>query len=142
MTSPKPTERCAWFSPVPSQMTLEFLGSMVMQPIEYEPWLSKIDFQVTDALGRKWQLSTIQCDFNLPERFDLHYAAEDGSLQRPVMIHRAIFGSLERFLAVLIEHTGTMFVKDGDGRLRLLWKNDTPVADMEHDIRLLLEPRS
>jgi threonyl-tRNA synthetase len=62
-----------------------------------------------DAIGREWQLGTFQLDFNLPERFDLHYAAEDGSLQRPVMIHRAIFGSVERFLAVLIEHTGGAF---------------------------------
>jgi len=66
----------------------------------------KIDVFMDDAIGREWQLGTFQLDFNLPERFDLHYAAEDGSLQRPVMIHRAIFGSLERFLAVLIEHTG------------------------------------
>ncbi|MGE0058421.1 MAG: threonine--tRNA ligase [Dehalococcoidia bacterium] len=69
----------------------------------------KIDIFMDDAIGREWQLGTFQLDFNLPERFDLHYAAEDGSLQRPVMIHRAIFGSLERFLAVLIEHTGGAF---------------------------------
>jgi threonyl-tRNA synthetase len=69
----------------------------------------KIDVFMDDAIGREWQLGTFQLDFNLPERFDLHYAAEDGSLQRPVMIHRAIFGSLERFLAVLIEHTGGAF---------------------------------
>jgi threonyl-tRNA synthetase len=62
-----------------------------------------------DALGREWQLATIQLDFNLPERFDLHYAAEDGSLQRPVMIHRAILGSIERFLAILIEHHAGAF---------------------------------
>jgi threonyl-tRNA synthetase len=62
-----------------------------------------------DAIGREWQLGTFQLDFNLPERFELHYTAEDGSLRRPVMIHRAIFGSLERFLGVLIEHTGGAF---------------------------------
>jgi threonyl-tRNA synthetase len=69
----------------------------------------KIDVFMDDAIGREWQLGTFQLDFNLPERFDLHYTAEDGSLQRPVMIHRAIFGSLERFLGVLIEHTGGAF---------------------------------
>lgn len=65
----------------------------------------KIDFFVPDALGREWQLGTVQLDFSLPERFDLEYAAEDGSLQRPVVVHRAMLGSLERFLGVLIEHT-------------------------------------
>jgi threonyl-tRNA synthetase len=69
----------------------------------------KIDIFMDDAIGREWQLGTFQLDFNLPQRFDLHYAAEDGSLQQPVMIHRAIFGSVERFLAVLIEHTGGAF---------------------------------
>jgi threonyl-tRNA synthetase len=69
----------------------------------------KIDLFMDDALGREWQLGTFQLDFNLPERFDLHYAAEDGTLQRPVMIHRAIFGSIERFLGVLIEHTAGAF---------------------------------
>ena len=65
----------------------------------------KIDFFVPDALGREWQLGTVQLDFSLPERFDLLYAAEDGSLQRPVVVHRAMLGSVERFLGVLIEHT-------------------------------------
>ena len=69
----------------------------------------KIDLFFEDAIGRDWQLGTFQLDFNLPERFDLHYAAEDGSLQRPVMIHRAIYGSIERFLGVLIEHTAGAF---------------------------------
>jgi threonyl-tRNA synthetase len=69
----------------------------------------KIDLFMDDAIGREWQLGTFQLDFNLPERFDLQYAAEDGTLQRPVMIHRAIFGSIERFLGVLIEHTGGAF---------------------------------
>ena len=62
-----------------------------------------------DVLGREWQISTFQLDFNLPERFDLHYAAEDGSLQRPVMIHRAILGSIERFMGILIEHHAGAF---------------------------------
>jgi threonyl-tRNA synthetase len=60
---------------------------------------------VKDALGRNWQLGTCQIDFNLPERFDLNYIGEDGEKHRPVMIHRAIIGSFERFLAVLLEHT-------------------------------------
>jgi threonyl-tRNA synthetase len=69
----------------------------------------KIDLFMEDVIGREWQLTTFQLDFNLPERFDLHYAAEDGTLQRPVMIHRAILGSVERFLGVLIEHLGGAF---------------------------------
>ncbi len=69
----------------------------------------KIDYKIKDALGREWQNSTIQCDFNLPERFDLTYAAPDGSLQRPIMVHRAILGSMERFVGVLIEHFGGKF---------------------------------
>jgi len=64
----------------------------------------KISVQARDAIGRTWQMSTIQLDFNLPERFDLEYAAADGSLKRPVMIHRALFGSIERFFGVLTEH--------------------------------------
>jgi threonyl-tRNA synthetase len=64
----------------------------------------KIDLKIEDAIGRLWQCSTIQLDFNLPERFDLHYVAADGSRQRPIMIHRAIFGSLERFFGVMTEN--------------------------------------
>ena len=64
---------------------------------------------VKDALGRRWQLGTIQVDYNLPERFQLEYTGEDSKKHRPVMIHRAPFGSLERFTAVLIEHTGGHF---------------------------------
>jgi len=69
----------------------------------------KLDFMVKDALGRKWQLGTIQVDYNLPERFDLEYTGEDNQKHRPVMIHRAPFGSMERFVAVLIEHTAGKF---------------------------------
>jgi threonyl-tRNA synthetase len=69
----------------------------------------KIDIKVKDALGREWQLSTIQFDFNLPERFDLKYIAEDGQERRPYMIHRALLGSMERFLGVLIEHYAGAF---------------------------------
>ena len=66
----------------------------------------KLDFMVKDALGRSWQLGTIQVDYNLPERFDLWYKGADNELHRPVMIHRAPFGSMERFVAILLEHTG------------------------------------
>jgi len=69
----------------------------------------KLDFMVKDALGRKWQLGTIQVDYNLPERFELEYVGSDNQKHRPVMIHRAPFGSLERFVAVLIEHTAGRF---------------------------------
>jgi threonyl-tRNA synthetase len=69
----------------------------------------KIDFQVEDAIGRWWQLGTIQLDYQLPQRFELEYVAADGSFPRPVMIHRAMLGSLERFLGILIEHTAGAF---------------------------------
>lgn len=69
----------------------------------------KLDFMVKDAIGRRWQLGTIQVDYNLPERFDLEYTGADNQKHRPVMIHRAPFGSMERFVAVLIEHTGGKF---------------------------------
>jgi threonyl-tRNA synthetase len=79
----------------------------------------KIDFMVRDAIGRKWQLGTIQVDYNLPERFDLTYVGEDNAKHRPVMIHRAPFGSMERFIAVLIEHCAGKFP---------LWLAPTQVA--------------
>jgi len=69
----------------------------------------KLDFMVRDAIGRKWQLGTIQVDYNLPERFNLEYTGADNQKHRPIMIHRAPFGSMERFVAVLIEHTGGKF---------------------------------
>ncbi|MBV9025717.1 MAG: threonine--tRNA ligase, partial [Streptomycetaceae bacterium] len=69
----------------------------------------KISVQAKDAIGRTWQMSTIQVDFNLPERFNLEYTAADGSRQQPVMIHRALFGSIERFFAVLLEHYAGAF---------------------------------
>ena len=85
----------------------------------------KRDFMVKDAIGRKWQLGTIQVAYNHPERFELEYIGSDNQKQRPVMIHRAPFGSLERFVAVLLEHTG--------GRLPL-WRtpdhvNIVPVSE-------------
>ena len=69
----------------------------------------KIDIDVRDAIGRKWQLSTIQCDFNLPERFGIEYIATDNARKRPIMLHRALFGSIERFFGVLLEHYGGAF---------------------------------
>jgi threonyl-tRNA synthetase len=69
----------------------------------------KIDIKIQDAIGRRWQCSTIQCDFNLPERFQLEYTATEGTKERPIMVHRAIFGSLERFFGVLIENTAGDF---------------------------------
>jgi threonyl-tRNA synthetase len=69
----------------------------------------KLDFMIKDAIGRKWQLGTIQVDYNLPERFELEYVGSDNQKHRPIMIHRAPFGSMERFVAVLLEHTGGKF---------------------------------
>jgi threonyl-tRNA synthetase len=69
----------------------------------------KIDIKLVDVLGRMWQLSTVQFDFNLPARFDLAYKGEDGELHQPVMVHRALFGSVERFFGVLIEHYAGAF---------------------------------
>jgi threonyl-tRNA synthetase len=69
----------------------------------------KIDIKINDALGREWQLSTIQFDFNLPERFDMTFIGEDGQPHRPYMVHRALLGSMERFFGVMIEHYGGAF---------------------------------
>ena len=69
----------------------------------------KIDLSIKDALKRTWQCTTIQVDFNLPQRFDLNFVGPDGKFYRPIMIHRAIFGSLERFFGILIEHYGGAF---------------------------------
>lgn len=89
---------------------------LVRSGLNYEPkagegafYGPKIDFFVPDAIGREWQLGTIQLDFSLPERFDLEYIAEDGSQQRPVVLHRALLGSIDRFLGVLIEHYAGAF---------------------------------
>jgi threonyl-tRNA synthetase len=82
---------------------------LVMDPEGAAFYGPKISVQARDAIGRTWQMSTIQVDFNLPERFDLEYQAADGSRQRPVMIHRALFGSIERFFAVLLEHYAGAF---------------------------------
>ena len=89
----------------------------------------KIDIKIKDAIGRLWQCSTIQVDFNLPERFDLNYVAADGSRQRPIMIHRAIFGSLERFFGILVENYAGMFpLWLAPVQVRLL-----PVSDAQRD---------
>jgi threonyl-tRNA synthetase len=89
----------------------------------------KLDFMFKDAIGREWQLATIQCDFNLPERFDLSFINEDGERERPVVIHRAISGSLERFMGVLIEHyAGAFPLWLSPEHLRII-----PVADAHHD---------
>ena len=69
----------------------------------------KLDFKLKDAIGREWQLGTLQADLNLPERFDVSYIGEDGQKHRPIMLHRALFGSLERFSGVLIEHCAGVF---------------------------------
>lgn len=89
----------------------------------------KIDIKIKDAIARQWQCSTIQVDFNLPERFELEYVAADGSRQRPIMIHRAIFGSLERFFGILIEHyAGGFPLWLAPVQVRLL-----PVSDEQRD---------
>jgi len=85
------------------------LSNVVIEYGEAAFYGPKLDFMVRDAIGRKWQLGTIQVDYNLPERFDLTYIGEDNTKHRPVMIHRAPFGSLERFVAVLIEHCAGKF---------------------------------
>src|SRR5207237_6689909 len=69
----------------------------------------KIDVKLVDAIGRKWQLSTVQFDFNLPARFGLEYIAEDGKAHQPLMVHRALYGSIERFFGILIEHYAGAF---------------------------------
>ena len=81
-----------------------------MVGVERRPFMGpKLDFMFKDAIGREWQLSTIQLDMNLPNRFELEYADSDGSKKRPVVIHRAILGSTERFLGILIEHYAGAF---------------------------------
>jgi threonyl-tRNA synthetase len=111
----------------------------------------KLDFMVRDVIGRKWQLGTVQIDYNLPERFELEYVGADNAKHRPVMIHRAPFGSMERFVAILIEHCAGKFP---------LWLTPEqavilPISDRfndyakdvlkileNHDIRALIDDRS
>lgn len=111
----------------------------------------KLDFMVKDALGRRWQLGTIQVDYNLPERFELEYVGADNQKHRPVMIHRAPFGSLERFVAVLIEHTGGRFplwlAPDQAIILPISEKFNEAAVGMasllkDHDIRAVIDERN
>jgi threonyl-tRNA synthetase len=98
----------------------------------------KMDFMATDALGRKWQLATVQLDYAQPERFELEYTADDGSKQRPIMIHCALLGSIERFLSVFIEHTGGWFpFWAAPEQVRILTINDT-VLDYVDEITAIL----
>jgi threonyl-tRNA synthetase len=101
----------------------------------------KISVQVRDALGRSWQMSTIQLDFNMPERFELEYTAADGTRQRPVMIHRALFGSIERFFGILTEHYAGAF----PAWLAPVQVVGIPVADAHvpylHDVAAALRAR-
>ena len=95
----------------------------------------KIDIDVRDAIGRKWQLSTIQADFNNPERFDLQYRGSDGQMHRPIMLHRALFGSIERFFGVLLEHyAGAFPTWLAPVQVRVL-----PVAEAHQDYALTVE---
>jgi threonyl-tRNA synthetase len=89
----------------------------------------KISVQAKDAIGRTWQMSTIQVDFNFPERFELEYQAADGSRQRPVMLHRALFGSIERFFGVLLEHYAGAF----PAWLAPVQVQAIPIAERHHD---------
>ncbi|HFB67917.1 MAG TPA: threonine--tRNA ligase, partial [Calditrichae bacterium] len=89
----------------------------------------KIDIKIRDVLGRSWQCSTVQVDFNLPERFDMEYIGEDGKPHRPIMVHRALFGSLERFFGILIEHyAGAFPLWLAPVQVTLL-----PIADRHHN---------
>src|SRR5439155_13477443 len=100
----------------------------------------KIDFHFRDAIGRLWQLTTIQCDFALPERFDMEYMAEDNERHRPVMIHRAILGSIERFAGVLVEHyAGSFPLWLAPEQVRMV-----PIADrhLEHAEKLAGQARA
>src|SRR5262249_28930581 len=99
----------------------------------------KIDFVVRDVLGREWQLGTVQCDYNLPERFELTYVGADNRRHRPVMIHRAPFGSLERFVGVLIEHFNAAFPTWlSPEQVRVLTLNDK-CTDYAHTLMRMLK---
>ena len=111
----------------------------------------KLDFMVKDALGRNWQLGTIQVDYNLPERFDLTYKGADDKLHRPIMIHRAPFGSMERFVAVLLEHTAGKFplwlAPDQAVVLPISEKYNDYAAEVveyltQHDVRVQIDDRN
>ena len=92
----------------------------------------KIDLKIRDAVGRVWQCSTVQCDFNLPERFDLEYVSAESGRDRPIMIHRAIFGSVERFFGILVEnYAGDFPLWFAPEQIRLLAVNDDVVPYCE-----------
>ncbi len=94
----------------------------------------KIDLKIKDAIGREWQMSTIQFDFNLPERFDMNYVGEDGQKHRPFMVHRALLGSIERFFGILVEHYGGGFpLWLAPEQVRIL-----PITDKNHEYAFLL----
>lgn len=99
----------------------------------------KLDFMVKDALGRRWQLGTIQVDYNLPERFDLEYVGADDQRHRPVMIHRAPFGSMERFVAVLIEHTAGRFPLWLSPEQCVILPISEKFNDYAHQVQVLLD---
>ncbi len=99
----------------------------------------KLDFMVKDAIGRKWQLGTVQVDYNLPERFQLEYTAPDQNKLRPVMIHRAPFGSMERFVAVLLEHTGGNFPLWLTPDQVIILPISEKYLDYAHEVQRLLE---
>jgi threonyl-tRNA synthetase len=98
----------------------------------------KMDFMATDAIGRKWQLATVQLDYAMPERFGLEYTNEEGVKQRPIMIHCALLGSIERFMSVFIEHTAGWFpFWAAPEQVRILTINDT-VLDYVEEITTIL----
>ena len=100
----------------------------------------KLDFKIKDAIGRTWQCGTIQLDFNLPERFDISYIGEDGEKHRPVMIHRVVYGSIERFIGILIEHyAGAFPLWLAPTQVKLLTINDDTVPYAQEIYRALLE---
>ena len=100
----------------------------------------KLDFKIKDAIGRTWQCGTIQLDFNLPERFDISYIGEDGEKHRPVMIHRVVYGSIERFIGILIEHyAGAFPLWLAPTQIKLLTINDDTVPYAQEIYRALLE---
>ena len=101
----------------------------------------KLDFKIKDAIGRTWQCGTIQLDFNLPERFDIHYIGEDGEKHRPVMIHRVVYGSIERFIGILIEHyAGAFPMWLAPTQVRILTLNDD-VVPYAKEVKAMLEAK-
>ncbi|MBI4983194.1 threonine--tRNA ligase, partial [Candidatus Woesearchaeota archaeon] len=100
----------------------------------------KIDFHVKDSLGRNWQCSTLQLDFAMPERFGLEYADRDGKQKRPVMLHRAIYGSLERFMGILLEHTsGNLPLWLSPVQVKVITVNDRNIKFAQEIVKKLLD---